>query len=1059
MRRFLKSPLVRISFGLVMLTIALLLISDLVGLIPNTRIAELRSRKVIAESLAVQLSTDIVVRQLHAVENILRSVVDRNENVLSAAVRMRDGNLFAEYGDHNKYWTSHPGGKSTPTQVQVPLYSQAERWGTVELRFNALTDHGRWLIFRNSFVTVVVFMALAGFFAYLLLLKRTLRELNPDKVIPDRVRKALDTLAEGLLIVDKNGYIVFSNMAFARKTGLTPANLIGKTSAGLGWEADSVESGRRTLPWVGALEGQKLSGGSRLRLKTALNKTYTFSVNVSPITAASDEIRGALITLDDITEIEAKNAELRRALDKLENTQKEIRRQNRELQELATRDPLTGALNRRSLFQGFNALYEEALEESVELSCIMVDIDHFKSVNDRFGHTVGDKVIKLLAEVLLKHSRRNDLVGRFGGEEFCVVLMGAKLDIAFDIAERMRQAVQASETHQYAPSLSITSSFGVAALSEGIHSCQELLEQADKALYAAKEGGRNRVIKWTPALEQDISVDGSVPSSIQRGSDADDVQPDEPNAIMERAPIFVQSESDKPQFQENSPVFRSTAQDANSLQSSVKEQTIGIPKDRQVLAKDVYLSNNLLLLDRIDQAIKRAQRYGTQLAVMVIGVDALQRVSDTLGLMVNAKFAKTIVARLKLVLRDMDTVALLEDSELMFNVSVLGNSEIVVMLTDLKRSEAVTSILHRIFTVHNEPVTVEGNEFFLKLNVGVSFFPVDGEDPDTLIGNASSAMREAKQSTERNSFRFYSEDINQRTKKQIQLETELYHALHREEFVLYYQPKVDLETGDISGMEALLRWQHPQLGLLLPKEFVPIAEHTGLIEAIELWVVRAVCQQIHFWRETWEGIINIAINLSPAEFRNPALSDQFIALMGEYGIPANAIEFEITETTVMQNIETMVDVLEKLTHAGFSISLDDFGTGYSSLSHLKRFPLSKVKIDRSFISDFTKESSDAAIVSAIIAMSHSLGLRVVAVGVETEEQLRLLQDLHCDEIQGYLVSQPVSTEEVTDLLSQPFNVQRLIAGNGEQQEDLPAVHDISSTTDLLEVMNDLSEKA
>ena len=218
-------------------------------------------------------------------------------------------------------------------------------------------------------------------------------------------------------------------------------------------------------------------------------------------------------------------------------------------------------------------------------------------------------------------------------------------------------------------------------------------------------------------------------------------------------------------------------------------------------SEDASLSNRLLLFDRIGQAIWRAQRYATQVAVMVIDVDALQRVSDTLGFAVNEKFAKTIVAHIKKVLRCTDTVALTEENELLFSVSLLGRSEIVVLLTDLKQSEIVTTILQRIFSVNNEPVEVEGNEFYLNSNIGVSLYPFDGEDADTLIRNASSAMREAKQSMGRNSFRFYADDINQRSKKQIHLEAELHRAVEREELILYYQPKVDLKSGCILGME------------------------------------------------------------------------------------------------------------------------------------------------------------------------------------------------------------------------------------------------------------------
>ena len=286
------------------------------------------------------------------------------------------------------------------------------------------------------------------------------------------------------------------------------------------------------------------------------------------------------------------------------------------------------------------------------------------------------------------------------------------------------------------------------------------------------------------------------------------------------------------------------------------------------------------------------------------------------------------------------------------------------------------------------------------------------------------------------------------------METELHRAIEREELIVYYQPKVDLKTGNILGMEALVRWQHPQLGVLPPNEFIPLAEQTGLIEKIGHWVIRVACRQVRSWQEAGYGTINVAVNLSPLELRDPELGDRIIALVNELDIPPSALELEITETVVMQSMETAAGTLEKLSKAGLSIALDDFGTGYSSLSYLKRFPLSKVKIDRSFISDFMQESNDAAIVSAIIAMSHSLGLRVVAEGVETDEQLRFLQDLHCDEMQGYLISRPVPREEATDLLARASSIRRMILDYGINFVELMEFQGSSLITEMGGVLND-----
>ncbi len=1055
MWRFLKSPLVRISFSLVMLTVAILLIADLLGLVPDTKNEELQSRKVIAESLAVQLSIEIADRQLHSVEEILRSVVERNDSVLSGAVRMRGGNLLSEYGGHGDYWTLQAGDKSTTTQVQVPLFNEEVLWGSIELRFKALAGKGYGLSFRSSFLAVILFMALAGFLAYLLFLKRAMRELDPDAVIPERVRKALDTLAEGLLIVDNDGYIVFSNTVFANKTGLRPKQLIGKKSTGLDWEFDPVAEDSRELPWLRVLDGEELLRGVKVRLRTALTVTYTFTVNVSAITASADKIRGALITFDDITEIEIKNEELHRTLDKLEHSKREITRQNQELQVLATRDPLTGALNRRSLFQGFEALFAEAQEEGEELSCIMVDIDHFKSVNDRFGHAVGDKVIKLLVDILTEHSRPNDLVGRFGGEEFIVVLPGADIKVAAGVAERMRLAVQEGHGAKFANAPRITSSFGVSTLAGGASSPKELVDQADKALYAAKEGGRNRVISWSSALEEEAPEGTSTPPLDEPVSEPAKEQSTGPagknEGELRKTPHVVDETLGQDDKLGALHMQNKGPQNVHQQQGHAQDDN---PGNQDV----IYMPKRVLLMDRIDWGIKLTQRHDTQLAVLFMNIDTLQRVNDTLGLVVGEKSTKTLVARLKQALRSTDTVALIEQDELLFSISRLDGHEMVAVLNELKQTEIVTSVLQRIFSALKEPIEVEGHEIYINVNVGVSVFPLDGGGAEMLIRNASSAMREAKKNPGRNNFRFYADEINQRAKKQIQLEAELHRALERGELIVYYQPKVDLKTGGILGLEALVRWQHPRLGIVPPNDFIPLAEQTGLIEEVGRWVVRVACRQIRFWQEAGYGTVPVAVNLSPVEFRNPDLGDQIIAMVDELGIPASALEVEITETVVMQNMDTAVGILEKLSNAGLRISIDDFGTGYSSLSYLKRFPLSSVKIDRAFIADFMRSSNDAAIVSAIIAMSHSLGLRVVAEGVETEEQLRFLQDLHCDEMQGYLVSKPVPREEVSELLAQTFCFRHMVQECGVNYAGLMDHQAADSASGMIGILNDFPVK-
>ena len=991
MGKILRSPLARISFGLTMLTVTLVLASDLLGLIPDTRTAALEARKTTAESLAVMLTSAIAEGQTARVQDTLGSVVERNPRIRSGAVRDRHGKVLAVAGKHADNWTLKPDEHSTATEIQVPLYDEKGRWGSVELRFTPLTEISGLLSFQQSLLSVALFVAVAGFLVYLIFLKRTLRELNPDAVIPERVRSALDTLAEGLLIIDERGYIVFANSAFARRTGQLPEALTGKSADTLDWRIQSEDDSIAQLPWLRVLDGEELASGTTIRLKTTLGETYTFAVNAAPINASDGQLRGVLITFDDITEIERKNDELQRTLRRLEQSQRAVTRQNQELQVLATRDPLTNALNRRSLFQGLETLFNEARRENEPLSFIMVDIDHFKSVNDRFGHGVGDKVIQYLAGVLTEYSRPNDLVGRFGGEEFCVVLPATGIDTARDIAETMRKAIQENRGAEFADLLRITSSFGVAMLDADTRDHNILVEQADQALYVAKESGRNRVVCH--------QVDGNAVDASPAAA-TDNIIPLPSNDTPDDQPA---------------------AQDSDVGAKLLTLPTSGTPCSPP---------NRVVLFDRIEQAIKRSHRYDTQIAVLMLEPDNLQTVRDTFGLAVADKLAAKVISRLKTIFRDTDTVTLTQSDELLFSIAQLENDQIVILLTELADTEVITSLLQRVFTTLDEPVDIDGNELRVTTHVGACIYPFDGNDPETLVRNASIALHESRKTAAGPPFLFYSEDINRRAKQQIRLEAELKHALDNEEFLIYYQPKVDLNSGVIRGLEALLRWRHPQLGIVSPNDFIPLAEKTGLISEMTRWVMHGVCQQLAEWRRIGHEQLSVAINLSPITFRDRNLGRNLLAELAEHDIPPAMLEAEITETVVMQNMDTAIDILTELHDAGVSIALDDFGTGYSSMHYLKRFPLSKVKIDRSFITDFIHASNDAAIVSAIIAMAHSLGLNVVAEGVETEEQLHFLQDLHCDEMQGYLFSRPVPREEATRLLAQSSGIQRMIREYG-----------------------------
>ena len=323
------------------------------------------------------------------------------------------------------------------------------------------------------------------------------------------MRKALDTLAEGLLIVNLDDEIIFSNAAFARDSGIPASEIAGKRCDTLKWQVDDSEQ----LPWKHVLAGREMPAAAKVQLHAGFEQVSTFTVSATPILARADEVRGVLITFNDITEVEIKNSELQHALDELKKSQIEIERQNSELEYLATRDPLTGSLNRRSFFNGFDSLFNDAKQNREELTCLMTDIDKFKAVNDTHGHGVGDEVIKYLANVLAEYSRPNDLVGRFGGEEFCVVMPSTSLGEGNRIAEEIRRHIEKGTGANFLDKCTITASFGVASVHSGASKPNDMVEQADRALYVSKESGRNRVTNFSTSLDsQNISVAPETPA-------------------------------------------------------------------------------------------------------------------------------------------------------------------------------------------------------------------------------------------------------------------------------------------------------------------------------------------------------------------------------------------------------------------------------------------------------------------------------------------------------------------------------------------------------------------
>jgi diguanylate cyclase (GGDEF)-like protein/PAS domain S-box-containing protein len=415
------------------------------------------------------------------------------------------------------------------------------------------------------------------------------------------------------------------------------------------------------------------------------------------------------------------------------------------------------------------------------------------------------------------------------------------------------------------------------------------------------------------------------------------------------------------------------------------------------------LPNRSLFSALLNQSISEAHRYNRQLAVAFLDLDRFKQINDTLGHEAGDQLLQEVATRLKASVRDSDTVGR------------LGGDEFVVLLPELPDGRYAEAVAQKILAVIAKPFTLIGNEFRVTASVGISTYPQDGLDEQTLTKNADIAMYQAKEEG-RNNFQFYSEKLNVNSLQRLALESSLRRALERQEFQLHYQAKRDIGNGSITGMEALLRWEHPDLGTIAPLRFIPVAEETGLIVPIGKWVLRTACLQNVAWQKQGLPPVCIAVNLTAGQFSDENLVQDVTSILAATGMDPHLLELEITESLLIHDVESTLRVLTALKALGIRIAIDDFGTGYSTLATLQRFPLDTIKIDRSFIRDITSATDDTGLADAVIAIGKSLSLNVVAQGVETKDQAAFLRAHACDELQGFYFNRPLPADQFTKLL-------------------------------------------
>ena len=416
------------------------------------------------------------------------------------------------------------------------------------------------------------------------------------------------------------------------------------------------------------------------------------------------------------------------------------------------------------------------------------------------------------------------------------------------------------------------------------------------------------------------------------------------------------------------------------------------------------LPNRIFFQYRLMDSIANADRHGEMLAIMLLDLDNFKSVNDSLGHTIGDKLLQEVASRLLRCLGEGGFV------------SRLGGDEFAILLEDVRNEERAVKVAGLIYESISKPFHLQTHDFFLTVSIGITFCPADGQNPETLLKNSDIAMFRAKQRGG-NSYEIFTPAMDREVTRRLTLESQLRRAIERDELMVYYQPKLDLVSGGIVSMEALVRWQKPNEGIVSPAEFIPLAEKTGLILPLGKWVLQTAALQTKKW---WDAgyRLRVAVNLSPRQFQEENLLEMIHAVLAETGLPPAGLEFEITESVLMENEEMSLDLMAKMNAMGLHLALDDFGTGYSSLRYLKQFPIHTLKIDKSFVDNVPGDDENVAITSAIISMARSLKMQVVAEGVETKEQLHFLRQLVCDEMQGYLFSPPVPADKFTIMLKE-----------------------------------------
>jgi diguanylate cyclase (GGDEF)-like protein/PAS domain S-box-containing protein len=861
---------------------------------------------------------------------------------------------------------------------------------------------------------------------------------------------AMKASMDGMAIIDHGGVCTYLNDAYAKIFGYaSPERLIGASWEMFFYSEELVRLKEQIMPavwrdgaWRGEALGLKVNGG-----------TFPLEISISSVDGG-----GLVQVVRDITERK-----------KLEDT----------LRNSSLKDDLTGLLNRRGLLKQAAPYFDFARRQKEALLLLFIDLDGMKKINDEFGHNEGDNALINTAAILNRSFRSTDIIARLGGDEFTVLVtdLNADKEEAITRLNENLKAYNATEPRGHKLAFSI----GVATLEPERMTCfEELLEQADQAMYEQKRMKRRRADErhQNKQLDPNTTADSSestfaansIPFALSTGTHVYGPSLGTfDNAAIGMAVVSI----DGSWLQVNDALckllgyseqeLRATSfqrlthpDDLRHVQSYIQrviegyiqshEQEkryiheqghtvwvqwhVSLLKDSESGAKrfffqvqditDRKLAEEKLTQDTLTGLPNRARFYDLlklriarkpatrdkQCAVLMLDVDRFKLVNDSLGTASADQLLLQIAQRVRTCMRQNDVLAR------------LGGDEFAVLLDDVSGEDEASSVATRIQQALAISFNLLGQEVYTTLSIGIALGSGYGDDVSDMLRDAETAMHSAK-ARGKARYEVFGNDMHGELMSRLKMETDLRRACERDELFVDYQPIVSLQNRTLIGFEALVRWRHPDFGMVPPKEFIPIAEETGLILQIGQTVLRSACRQAREWQQTYPSSppLFVSVNLSVKQFNEPGLVENIAELLEESNLPPRCLKLEITESVFSDNIDAAVTLLTQLRDLGVQLSIDDFGTGYSSLSYLQRFPIDTLKIDRSFVTQMMENEENLAIVRTIVALAQNLGMDVVAEGVETEDQLRLLRKLECENGQGYLFSTPLGGGQLDQFIA------------------------------------------